>query len=122
MEEKSIKFEDVPNAIMGILKKLSLLEEKINGIFEHVQSEKEDTWFTVTELCAYLPTHPVEHTIYCWTSNRGIPYHKRGKRIMFLKSEIDEWLKENKSKSMNEIQREAEEYVLSTQKKSRKLI
>lgn len=41
---------------------------------------------------------------------------------MFLKSEIDEWLKENKSKSMNEIQREAEEYVLSTQKKSRKLI
>ncbi|MCS3157644.1 helix-turn-helix domain-containing protein [Bacteroides thetaiotaomicron] len=92
MEENSIRFEDIPNAITGVLKKLSSLEDKIDGIYELVQSEKEETWFTVAELCAYLPTHPVEHTIYCWTSNREIPFHKRGKRIMFLKSEIDEWL------------------------------
>ena len=112
MEENSIRFEDIPNAITGVLKKLSSLEDKIDGIYELVQSEKEETWFTVAELCAYLPTHPVEHTIYCW----------RGKRIMFLKSEIDEWLQGTKGKSKNEIQREAEEYVLSTQRKNRRLI
>lgn len=78
MEENSIRFEDIPNAITGVLKKLSSLEDKIDGIYELVQSEKEETWFTVAELCAYLPTHPVEHTIYCWTSNREIPFHKRG--------------------------------------------
>lgn len=122
MEENSIRFEDIPNAITGVLKKLSSLENKIDGIYELVQSEKEETWFTVAELCAYLPTHPVEHTIYCWTSNREIPFHKRGKRIMFLKSEIDEWLQGTKGKSKNEIQREAEEYVLSTQRKNRRLI
>ncbi len=75
MEEKSIRFEDIPNAITGVLKKLSSLEDKIDGIYELVQSEKEETWFTVAELCAYLPTHPVEHTIYCWTSSREIPFH-----------------------------------------------
>ena len=122
MEEKSIRFEDIPNAITGVLKKLSSLEEKIDGIYELVQSAKEETWFTVAELCAYLPTHPVEHTIYCWTSSREIPYHKRGKRIMFLKSEIDEWLQGVKGKSKNEIQREAEEYVSSVQRKNRRLL
>ena len=122
MEEKSIRFEDISIFFSGVLKKLSSLEEKIDGIYELVQSAKEETWFTVTELCAYLPTHPVEHTIYCWTSSREIPYHKRGKRIMFLKSEIDEWLKGVKGKSKQEIQKEAEEYVLSTQRKNRRLI
>lgn len=114
MEEKSIKFEDMPNAISGVLKKLLVLENKIDGLYDIVQSEKEETWFTVADLRSYLPTHPVEHTIYCWTSNQQIPFHKRGKRIMFLKSEVDEWLQANKRRSRSEIQKEAQEYVQST--------
>lgn len=87
-----------------------------------IQPDKGLEWLSVSELSEYLPTHPVEHTIYCWTSNKQIPFHKKGKRIMFLKSEIDEWLQGTKGKSKNEIQREAEEYVLSTQRKNRRLI
>lgn len=30
MEENSIRFEDIPNAITGVLKKLSSLEDKID--------------------------------------------------------------------------------------------
>lgn len=37
---------------------------------------------------------------------------------MFLKSEIDEWLQENKSKSRAEIRKEAEEYVQSTHRRN----
>lgn len=36
MEEKSIKFEDTPNAITGVLKKLSVLESKIDGLYDIV--------------------------------------------------------------------------------------
>ena len=39
MEENSIRFEDIPNAITGVLKKLSSLEDKIDGIYELVQSD-----------------------------------------------------------------------------------
>ena len=35
---------------------------------------------------------------------------------MFLKSEIDEWLKDNKNKSRNDIMKEALAYVKSTKK------
>lgn len=46
MEENSIRFEDIPNAITGVLKKLSSLEDKIDGIYELVQSVMSDI-----ELC-----------------------------------------------------------------------
>lgn len=49
-----------------------------------IQPDKGLEWLSVSELSEYLPTHPVEHTIYCWTSNKQIPFHKKGKRIMFL--------------------------------------
>ena len=70
-----------------------------------IQPDKGLEWLSVSELSEYLPTHPVEHTIYCWTSNKQIPFHKKGKRIMFLKSEIDA-----------EIMNEAIAYVQSTRK------
>ncbi|MDR1342763.1 MAG: helix-turn-helix domain-containing protein [Prevotellaceae bacterium] len=33
------------------------------------------------------------------TYQRSIPYHKKGKKLMFLKSEIDNWLKEGRRKT-----------------------
>ena len=41
MEEKSIRFEDITNAITGVLKKLSSLEDKIDGIYELVNQRKK---------------------------------------------------------------------------------
>jgi hypothetical protein len=66
MEENSIRFEDIPNAITGVLKKLSSLEDKIDGIYELVQSEKEETWFTVAELCAYLSSCQLLLRRFAW--------------------------------------------------------
>ena len=122
MNEQVLNFNDLPTALSLVINQLKEIDSKISLLSSQFQSNKENEWLTVTELCAYIPTHPVEHTIYCWTSSREIPYHKRGKRIMFLKSEIDEWLKGVKGKSKQEIQKEAEEYVLSTQRKNRRLI
>ena len=48
---------------------------------------------------------------YGWTSNGQIPYHKIGKRIYFIKSELDEWLSHGQHKSASDLQKEAEEYV-----------
>ena len=43
-----------------------------------IQPDKGLEWLSVSELSEYLPTHPVEHTIYCWTSNKQIPSIRRG--------------------------------------------
>lgn len=99
-----------------VINKLEILEEKFSTLMTQIQPDKGLEWLSVSELSEYLPTHPVEHTIYCWTSNKQIPFHKKGKRIMFLKSEIDEWMQDNKSRSRAEIMNEAIAYVQSTRK------
>lgn len=55
-----------------------------------------DRWFTLGELKEYLPDKPVSATVYGWVQLRKIPNHKSGKKLRFLKSEIDLWLKEHK--------------------------
>ncbi|WP_410520164.1 helix-turn-helix domain-containing protein, partial [Bacteroides uniformis] len=103
-------------ALSLVINKLEILEEKFSTLMTQIQPDKGLEWLSVSELSEYLPTHPVEHTIYCWTSNKQIPFHKKGKRIMFLKSEIDEWMQDNKSRSRAEIMNEAIAYVQSTRK------
>lgn len=116
MNEQVLNFNDLPSALSLVISKLTDLDEKVSVLTSQIQSSNGREWLTVSELKEYLPTHPVEHTIYCWTSNQEIPFHKRGKRIMFLKSEIDDWLQENKSKSRTEIMKEAFAYVQSKRK------
>ena len=52
-----------------------------------------------------------------WTSCHQIPFHKKGKRIMFLKSEIDDWLHDGKMKSQKELEYEAEKFIKPKRKR-----
>ncbi len=69
-----------------------------------------------TEAQKYIPGHPAVQTIYGWTSNNMIPYHKVGKRIYFVKSELDAWLSKEQHKSQEDLRKEAEEYVNNRRK------
>ena len=69
------------------------------------------------ELREYLPSHPAEQTVYGWTSCHQIPFHKKGKRIMFLKSEIDDWLHDGKMNLQKELEQEAENFIKSKRKR-----
>ena len=51
----------------------------------------KEKWFFLEELCDYLPERPSKSTIYSWVGKNMIPFHKRGKRLLFLQSEIDSW-------------------------------
>ena len=49
--------------------------------------------------------------IYRLTSERKIPLYKRGNRLYFRKSELEEWLLETKVKTSEEIASEADSYT-----------
>ncbi len=55
----------------------------------------EDRWLTVDDVCKYLSV--TKDTIYKWIDNRNMPAHKVGRKWMFQKSEIDEWVKSGKA-------------------------
>ena len=111
MEDKNIRFEDLPKAMSWMMDKLNKLDSKIDGLNNIPQVRPADQWMNLKELCEYLPSHPAEQTVYGWTSCHQIPFHKRGKRIMFLKSEIDAWLHDGKRKSQKELADEAAQFI-----------
>jgi len=76
-------------------------------------------WLDLNELIEYDPEKRTKPTWYSKVSKGEVPFHKKGKKLYFLKSEIDEWLKSGKRKTNAEIDQEAEAY-LSNKKKGLK--
>jgi len=101
-----ITFETLPKAVSDLTNEVSeikrLLLEKSNK-----QPTETDRWLDLTELCHYLPDKPAKATAYGWVHAGLIPCHKGAKKLRFLKSEIDQWLKSGKRKTVSELASEA---------------
>lgn len=50
----------------------------------------KDRWVTVDEICTYLNVS--NETIYKWIDQMGLPAHKVGRRWMFKREQVDEWV------------------------------
>lgn len=83
--------EQYYNALTQIISELKQIKATMVALCQ--AGEAEDQWLNLEELRNYLPNHPAEQTVYGWTSTHAIPFHKKGKHLQFLKSEIDNWLK-----------------------------
>lgn len=119
MYKQNITYNDVPEVLAILLDKLQQLDTKVNLLVSANDGQDEPIWFNVPELINYLPTHPAEQTIYSWTSSNKIPFHKKGRRILFNKKEIDKWLQENEHhKSESDLEEEAVEFIKSKHKRS----
>ena len=101
MTNKTISFENMPSALQELRQEIRALREMISS---SPTSKLPDEYFDLQGLIDYLPSHPSKSTVYGWTCNRTIPYIKQGKRIVFKRSEIDEWLNENKKRSFSKSQ------------------
>lgn len=111
-------FDMIPMLMANLLEdnkilsaKIDALNKKINMSLPANKRGDDNERMDVTEAQKYIPGHPAVQTIYGWTSNGQIPYHKIGKRIYFVKSELDEWLSHGQHKSDDDLRKEAEEYV-----------
>ena len=113
MEE--VRFEDLPRIVSTLAMRIEELCGKINKVLPQVEIASEK-WFSVDELREYLPQHPSRQTVYGWTSNATIPFHKSGKLLRFKKSEIDKWLNEGYCSDICEIEKEAEEFINNRRK------
>ena len=111
MFSEQISFNEMPQALAFLINKVEKIETLLSA--EPAAQPEGDKWFNIADLCTYHPDHPAKPTVYAWIGQRSIPYHKKGKKLMFLKSEIDTWLKEGRRKTAAEIQAEAENFVTS---------
>lgn len=111
-EAFEITHDNLPLAMSMLFGKISRLEqllEQPTGL-----APETDCWYDIDGLCGYLPGNPAKATIYSKVHNRGIPHKKVGKRLMFLKSEIDIWLKGHTRKTTAQIESDAVAFIEST--------
>lgn len=105
--------EEMPRALTYLIEKVDSLQETVNTLRHKQQASELPRWMNIDELCAYHPSHPKKQTVYEWVSKKTIPYHKMTKGLMFLQSEIDEWLKSGARKTEEDLMREAQAFISS---------
>ncbi len=96
-------FSHLTNEVMEIKR---LLLEKSNE-----RPADTDCWFDLNELCKYRPDKPSKDTVYREVSNGIFPVHKRGKKLMFLQSDVDLWIKQGRKRTFAETALDAEQFL-----------
>lgn len=94
-------FNDLPMAVFNIDRKLEIL------LNNKTQVPVDPIWFDLDEFRMYHPNKPSRATVYRWVSQRMVCFHKKGKALMFLKSEIDIWLLDGKVPTGKEMSLQA---------------
>jgi excisionase family DNA binding protein len=99
-----ITFDQLPQAV-------SRLQEQLNNIEQLLlrsanNPPETDNLLTISEAAQFLNLSIP--TIYGKVSRKLIPVNKQGKRLYFYKSELADWIKTGRKKTLAEITLEAE--------------
>lgn len=103
----SLPIEDLQTVIIDCVNSCLKNSKQVHN----EQPTETDRWFDLNELCIYHPDKPSKPTVYGWVNAGTIPVHKGGKKLRFLKSEIDNWLRQGRKKTLAETASEADTYI-----------
>jgi excisionase family DNA binding protein len=103
---ENLSFNEMPQAIEYLINKVASLSDTLERLGTS-KTPETDVWMTIDDVVLYLPDNPSKQTVYAWVCQKTIPCNKIGKRLYFLKSDIDEWLKNGRRKTAGEIAIEA---------------
>ena len=104
-QDETLTFEQLPQAVATLINEVKEMKSLLLNTNPKV--EPADQWFNLEELCAYLPDRPAKQTVYGWIGQHIIPYHKKGKKLQFLKSEIDAWLLADQHQTLVQVRAQA---------------
>tara|TARA_R110002096_G_scaffold65984_1_gene160461 strand:+ start:1038 stop:1394 length:357 start_codon:yes stop_codon:yes gene_type:complete len=107
LEEKVLKLEDVPNGVVEILKGQSkILDLLLNKVETQPEPDNPLNIDEVATLTGY--TKP---TLYSYCQKNIIPHNKKNGRLFFFRTDIINWIKQGKSKTLIELQADADAYL-----------
>lgn len=110
-KKEGITFNDLPEAVSVMLRKVENMEHAIVGLREdikrtQVQQESEHIPMGVQEACDFL--NMKKSTMYYYIQNGLIPTNRKGKKYTFFKDELIKWVesgrKTNQAPSFEEME------------------
>lgn len=97
----------------GIKVLVEQITENIKKALNLTNPTVEDSFLNIDETAKLI--NLAKPSIYGLVHQNRIPYHKKGKRLYFLKSQIIDWLKSGKKESKNGAEAKANEYLMKNQ-------
>lgn len=93
-----VTFDSLPEAVSKIIDRLDSLEQLLS---EKTTPQAPEEFWDINEAGQFLRLTPA--TIYGLVSRREIPHSKKGNRLYFKKSELQQWMQEGRRKTISEI-------------------
>lgn len=84
---------------------IELIKKSVRETLQEVNKGRKDQPekpLSLKEASSFL--NLAQQTIYGYTSKRIIPFYKKGKKLSFLKKELELWLQEGKQRTRKEIE------------------
>lgn len=88
--------DEIKSILEAIRTEMQKNGELLDNLQKLLSSSASKNVMTVADVARYLDI--TEYTVYKMTRNGKIPFKKleNGKRVYFLRDEIDEWIKQQK--------------------------
>lgn len=87
-----ITFEQLPQAVTLLIEKVGRLADKVEEALGNSARKQGRRLLQLEDVAALLGKSA--STIYAMTSDKRIPYHKRGNRLYFFEDEIIRWIEQ----------------------------
>ena len=87
-----ITFEQLPQAVSLLLEKVGQLADKVDKVLGKDGQQKDKRLLGLDDVATLLGKSA--STIYAMTSEKRIPYHKRGNKLYFFEDEIIGWIEQ----------------------------
>lgn len=101
-----------PISISDMRKMIREELEATISVTQHAQpNQKKDEYLTIEETAKYI--NMAVSSVYSFVHFKRIPYIKRGKRLIFEKLKIDEWLHAGRKQTADEMKSEVTASVQS---------
>ena len=91
--QNDLSFDQLPKAVGELLGKVDYLISRIENLKDADSAsdrEQKNQMMTMDEACKFIGKK--RSTMYSLTSERRIPFRKRGNKLYFFKKELVEWI------------------------------
>ena len=91
--QNNLSFDQLPKAVGELLGKVDYLISRLENLKDADNAsdrEQENQMMTMDEACKFIGKK--RSTMYSLTSERRIPFRKRGNKLYFFKKELVEWI------------------------------
>jgi len=75
----------------------------------HIKDNSDDELLNIQQVAKKL--NIAVPSIYGLVHRRKIPYIKRGKKLIFEKTQVEEWLKNGRQKTIYDIDKQADDFI-----------